>query len=312
MPGDSVTLQAQSELLGPRPADQSRPLEFRRDPLRLLPRRQLAFRGVQEGPLRRAHGDRSRPLADRPTTSRRCATAASSRRHFPTACRRACQGLVFNTRRPIFADIRVREALAHAVRLRMDQPQLISSIAIERTASYFEGSELSARGRPADARERALLAPFPGRGARRRHGRHLGAAGHRRLGPRPRRRCERALALFDAGRLRARRHRAASSRARGRPFAFEILVTTRDQERLALAFVAQPQARRHRRAQVRVVDAVQYERRRITFDFDMIEYRWDQSLSPGNEQAFYWGSAAADAARHAQLHGRQKSPRSTP
>ena len=31
-----------------------------------------------------------------------------------------------------------------------------------RTASYFEGSELSARGRPADARERALLAPFPG------------------------------------------------------------------------------------------------------------------------------------------------------
>jgi peptide/nickel transport system substrate-binding protein len=41
------------------------------------------------------------------------------------------------------------------------------------------------------------------------------------------------------------------------------------------------------------VDAVQYDRRRNSFDFDMIEYRWDQSLSPGNEQAFYWGSAAA-------------------
>ena len=26
----------------------------------------------------------------------------------------------------------------------------------------------------------------------------------------------------------------------------------------------------------------------------MIEYRWEQSLSPGNEQTFYWGSAAAD------------------
>ena len=26
----------------------------------------------------------------------------------------------------------------------------------------------------------------------------------------------------------------------------------------------------------------------------MIEYRWEQSLSPGNEQSFYWGSAAAD------------------
>jgi peptide/nickel transport system substrate-binding protein len=45
---------------------------------------------------------------------------------------------------------------------------------------------------------------------------------------------------------------------------------------------------------VRNVDATQYERRRIAFDFDMIEYRWEQSLSPGNEQLFYWGSAAAD------------------
>jgi peptide/nickel transport system substrate-binding protein len=39
---------------------------------------------------------------------------------------------------------------------------------------------------------------------------------------------------------------------------------------------------------------VQYEQRRVSFDFDMIEYSWDQSLSPGNEQSFYWGSAAAD------------------
>ncbi|HUD88127.1 MAG TPA: ABC transporter substrate-binding protein, partial [Xanthobacteraceae bacterium] len=47
-------------------------------------------------------------------------------------------------------------------------------------------------------------------------------------------------------------------------------------------------------AQVRMVDAVQYDQRQVTFDFDMIEYHWDQSLSPGNEQTYYWGSAAAD------------------
>jgi peptide/nickel transport system substrate-binding protein len=47
-------------------------------------------------------------------------------------------------------------------------------------------------------------------------------------------------------------------------------------------------------ARVRMVDAVQYEGRRLSYDFDIIENRWDQSLSPGNEQAFYWGSAAAD------------------
>jgi peptide/nickel transport system substrate-binding protein len=44
---------------------------------------------------------------------------------------------------------------------------------------------------------------------------------------------------------------------------------------------------------VRTVDAVQFEQRRISFDFDMIQARWDQSLSPGNEQAFYFSSAAA-------------------
>ena len=45
---------------------------------------------------------------------------------------------------------------------------------------------------------------------------------------------------------------------------------------------------------MRLADAVAYEARRIAFDFDMIQSRWDQSLSPGNEQAFYWSSAAAD------------------
>ena len=97
------------------------------------------------------------------------------------------------------------------------------------------------------------------------------------------------------------------SRATGRPFAFEILVTTRDQERLALAF-ARDLKRAGIDAQVRVVDAVQYDQRRLTFDFDMIEYRWDQSLSPGNEQAFYWGSAAADAARHAATTWASRAP----
>jgi peptide/nickel transport system substrate-binding protein len=71
------------------------------------------------------------------------------------------------------------------------------------------------------------------------------------------------------------------------------LTVNRDEERLALLFAAQLK-RAGITAQVRLVDAVQYEARRIGFDFDMIQSRWDQSLSPGNEQAFYWSSAAAD------------------
>jgi peptide/nickel transport system substrate-binding protein len=77
-----------------------------------------------------------------------------------------------------------------------------------------------------------------------------------------------------------------------RPFSFEIMVTDRDEERLALTF-SNNLARAGIKADVRLVDAVQDQERRLSFDFDMIEYRWEQSLSPGNEQSFYWGSAAA-------------------
>jgi len=84
------------------------------------------------------------------------------------------------------------------------------------------------------------------------------------------------------------------SRADGKPFGFEILLTSRDEERLALLY-ADNLKRAGITARVRVVDAVQFEARRIAFDFDMVYSRSDQSLSPGNEQAFYWSSAAADS-----------------
>ena len=46
-------------------------------------------------------------------------------------------------------------------------------------------------------------------------------------------------------------------------------------------------------AKVRTVDTAQYQYRRNVYDFDMLIYRWGMSLSPGNEQAFYWGVSAA-------------------
>jgi peptide/nickel transport system substrate-binding protein len=82
-------------------------------------------------------------------------------------------------------------------------------------------------------------------------------------------------------------------RTTGKPLSFELLVTTRDQERLALAFMRDLK-RAGITVEIRVVDAVQFDRRKLTYDYDMLEYRWDQSLSPGNEQAFYWGSASAE------------------
>lgn len=70
-------------------------------------------------------------------------------------------------------------------------------------------------------------------------------------------------------------------------------MTTRDQERIALAY-GRDLKRAGITASVRSVDGVQFDQRRLNFDFDMIQNRWDQSLSPGNEQSFYWGTQAAD------------------
>lgn len=209
---------------------------------------------------------------------------------FATGLPKSSFYFVFNTRRPIFADVRVREAIALLCDFEWINHNLFFDL-YRRTASYFEGSELSALGRTADARERALLAPFPG--AVRPDVLYGTWSPPVSDGSgRDRATLRRALALLaEAG---YELHEAElTERGTGRPLAFEIMVTNRDEERLALMFSTSLK-RAGIVARVRLVDAVQFEARRIGFDFDMIQVRWDQSLSPGNEQAFYWSSAAAD------------------
>ncbi len=209
---------------------------------------------------------------------------------FLTGLPQGMLAFVFNTRRPVFADIRVREAINQLLDFEWINRSLFFG-RYQRSGSYFEGSELASRGRPADARERALLAPFPD-AVRADVMEGTWSPPSSDGSGRDRDRLKAALKLFaEAGYDLV--GTVLKERATGKPFTFEIMVTTKDQERIALAF-----ARSLRRAgiepTIRVVDAVQYEQRRISFDYDMVQYRWDQSLSPGNEQAFYWGSASAD------------------
>jgi peptide/nickel transport system substrate-binding protein len=208
----------------------------------------------------------------------------------PTGVPKVSTYFVFNTRRAIFSDIRVREALL----LLFDFEWINHSYFFDlyrRTAGYFDGSELSSHGRPADAQERALLAPFPG-AVRTDVLEGTWSPPLTDGSGRDRATLKRALALFSAAGYELRGTELVERKS-GRLFTFEILVTARDEERLALLFT-QSLKRAGIAARVRMVDAVQYEGRRLGYDFDMIENRWDQSLSPGNEQAFYWGSAAAD------------------
>jgi peptide/nickel transport system substrate-binding protein len=208
----------------------------------------------------------------------------------PTGVPKVSSFLVFNTRRAIFSDIRVREAISLLFDFEWINHSYFFGL-YERTASYFDGSELSSHGRPADQREKVLLAPFPDAV----RADILAGAWSPPVSDgsgRDRGTLKRALALFATAGYELRGTELVERKS-GQPFAFEILVTTRDEERLALLF-AQSLKRAGIAARVRMVDAVQYEGRRLSYDFDMIQNRWDQSLSPGNEQAFYWGSAAAE------------------
>jgi microcin C transport system substrate-binding protein len=196
-------------------------------------------------------------------------------------------GMVFNTRREIFADRAVREALSHAFDFEWVNKTLLQG-AYVRTHSIWDNSELASHDLPA-GHELALLEPFRERLPAElfdRPYRPPGVAGGLRANLRAARQ-----GLAEAG--WAVRGGRLERTADAHPMAFEILLVRPENEKIALAFTRNLE-RLGVEARVRTVDTAQYQYRRNAFDFDMIFYHWDMSLSPGNEQAYYWTSAAAD------------------
>ncbi len=213
------------------------------------------------------------------------------------------QGFAFNTRREIFQDVRVREAFGYAFDFEWINANLYGGL-YRRTRSFFDETELASTGRPADARERAMLAQWPGEvRADILDGKWAPPASDGN--GRDRDNARKSLALLKQAGWNiidgALRRRDASG-APGEPFAFEIMVTERNQERLALNF-AQSLRRLGVSVRVRQVDEVQYQRRRQTFDFDMMIGTWAASNSPGNEQRNRWSSAAANMESSFNLAG---------
>lgn len=197
------------------------------------------------------------------------------------------EGFVFNTRRDLFKDIRLREALGMMFDFEWVNAKLYSGL-YTRTRSFFDSSELSSAGRPASEAERRLLANYPG----------AVRADILEGGWRPpvndgsgrdREMAKRALALLEEAGYRVE---GDALQKDGVPVAFEIMVKDRNQERLALNYASSLQ-RIGVDARVRLVDEVQYQRRRQKFDFDMMIGTWLASASPGNEQRMRWGSASA-------------------
>jgi peptide/nickel transport system substrate-binding protein len=213
------------------------------------------------------------------------------RRDISTSTPAGMSALVFNTRKPMFADQRLRRALNLLFDAEWTNANLFAGL-LSRTQSYFERSYLSSVGQPASAREREILAPFASAvspdiitGIARQP--KSPGTGNNRTNQRE------ALRLLEAAGYRVSNGRMTSS-ATGQQLAFEVLINSRRQERVILSF-SKSLAAVGIALNLRQVDSAQYEQRLKSRDYDIIQTHWQSSLSPGNEQFNRWGRAAADA-----------------
>ncbi len=208
------------------------------------------------------------------------------------------QGFVFNTRRPIFQDARVREALGYAFDFEWSNRTLFFG-QYTRSRSYFSNSYLAAEGLPSESEIR-LLDPFresldprvfeaeyqppPGGGSDVMRSQFRTALG----------------LLREAG--WEVRDGVLTETATGQRMEFEILLDSPAFERVVGPFISNLE-RLGVRARQRTVDPSQYRNRLDAFDFDMTVNVWGQSLSPGNEQRDFWSCAARDTPGSRNLAG---------
>jgi peptide/nickel transport system substrate-binding protein len=198
-------------------------------------------------------------------------------------------GFVMNTARPHLADWRVREALL----LAFNFPYINGTVTggrQPRITSYFSNSELGLEPGPATGRVEALLAPFADAlppGALEGYSLPQGDASERN-----RTDLRQAAALLEEAGWRVQDGRLVDGS--GAPFMLDILLRQGDRGNLAVIEIYRSALERLGiTAQIRPVDNAQYSQAEAAQDFDMMPFRRDLSLSPGNEQRLYWGSSGA-------------------
>ncbi len=199
------------------------------------------------------------------------------------------QGFVLNTRRPAFADVRVRQALALAMDFEWMNRQVFYGQYV-RSPSYFTNSEMEAKGLPS-ADELALLEPLRAQ---------LDAAvfGEAVMPPTTdppsslRANLRRALALLAEAGWKVDGEGVLRN-ARGQAFGFEILSYSKGLERIAVPW-ARNLGKLGIAARLRITDPALYQKRMDEFDFDVAIHLYAASQTPGNELLERFSSTAAD------------------
>ncbi|PAF45239.1 ABC transporter substrate-binding protein [Helicobacter sp. 11S02596-1] len=205
------------------------------------------------------------------------------------------QGFFFNTRREIFKDIRVREALFYAFDFEWSNQNLFFS-QYKRTRSYFNNSVFASSGLPS-GRERDILEHYKNQLA------SLAPKifdspyviprtdGNKVVGENRRENLKYAQKLLYEAGWQVKNNRLINTKT-GKPFVFTLLLDNAAFERLALSYAQNLKVLGIEMKIVRV-DLSQYINRLRDFDYDMIVAVISQSLFPGNEQRYFWGSQSA-------------------
>ncbi|MBN8913581.1 MAG: ABC transporter substrate-binding protein [Rhizobiales bacterium] len=200
------------------------------------------------------------------------------------------QGFVFNTRRDKFKDPRVRQAFNYAFNFE-DLNRSVLFGQYTRVASYFDNSELAAKGLPT-GRELEILKEFE---------KDLPPEVFTTEWKNPvyatpedtRKNLGMAMKLLNEAGWQIKPGSSVLVNAAGQPLKVEFLLGS-DAFQRHVAFYVSNLRKIGVDATVRVVDDAQYEQRETNFDFDIIIDSFPQSNSPGNEQRDFWGSGAAD------------------
>lgn len=199
-------------------------------------------------------------------------------------------GYVMNTRRDVFSDWRVRDAMLHVFNFEFINEAMTGSQQ-PRITSYWSNSPLAMKDGPATGRVAEFLEPFADEltpGTIEGYALPVSDGSERnRAGIRA------ALAQLEAAGYTVQDGVLAD--ANGKPFTFEILVQNGRSEQAAIIDIfAQSLSRIGVTPTVVSADNAQFKERTDAYDFDMTYYRRSVSLSPGNEQYAYYGSERAD------------------
>ncbi len=198
------------------------------------------------------------------------------------------QGFVFNLRKPMFQDVRVRKALSLLLDYEWTNKQLFNG-AYTRTSSYFENSDMAAK-QPATPDELKILEPLRGK---------IPEQAFTEVFKNPvsdgsgmiREQQRQAYKLLQEAGWKIVDDKMVD--AQGKPVVIEFLLAQTEFERVLLPF-KRNLADLGIELTLRRVEVPQYINRLRSRDFDMIVSGFPQSSSPGNEQREFWTSGAAD------------------